>query len=306
MVDQELVNYLKDGISRGYDSAFLKKQLLDAGWNVKDVDEAIAGLDSEKITTQGIKEGKKGFKWMKIAGIIGIIFFILEIVLAGYWLISTGGGLTDQGISIQNPSKFVVITISILFLIMLELYFFGFVRMGKKTESGLLKFSGIIFMLLPIVVAILGYIGYTTMNSVSNNMATAFTGAADLSEILSPIYTIFTVYIIFFVIYLIVQFLFSFGLMKIKEKVKFSLTSGIFHLVLAVATTLTVGLFAYIFIKLKGMSSEELFGLLMSGGGDLLSILSIIKIIGYVMIVVMPLATLFSSLALLNASKNFE
>jgi len=328
MVNKELVYYLKDGIGRGYDSEFLKSQLLNAGWNAGEVDEAIAAISSEKEvvpetaqampeTTQPMPETtqkswlegeeKKGFKWMKLAGIIGLVFLALELIAVGYYFISAGGKLGSQGITIANPSKFVVITISILFLIVFELYCFGFVRMGKKTESRLIKFSGVMFMLAPLIFVILGAVSYVVASSVSDNLATAvLTGSSNVADIFSPIFDLGIIWIITLAVYMIIHLLFSIGLIGNRKQIKFSLISGVSHLLLAVAGVLSLGIFGNLIIKMKNMPAEQIIGNLMSGGGDLIGSLSTFSIIGYASSVVLLLAILFTSLALFDASKKFE
>ena len=48
MVDQRLVNYFKEGISKGYSIESLKKQLIDSGQIEFDVEEAAGSINSKK------------------------------------------------------------------------------------------------------------------------------------------------------------------------------------------------------------------------------------------------------------------
>lgn len=52
MVNQSVVNYIREGKRRGFSIQFLKKKLLEAGFREADVDEAISAVEGKQTLTQ--------------------------------------------------------------------------------------------------------------------------------------------------------------------------------------------------------------------------------------------------------------
>lgn len=88
MVNQQLADYLKEGIKRGFELSFLKQKLLEAGFKIEDVEEA-SSLFSEPVpkpmSYQEFKKQlpeKKSHKWVIW---LVIIFFILGLGALAYF-----------------------------------------------------------------------------------------------------------------------------------------------------------------------------------------------------------------------------
>ena len=92
MVNQKLVDYLKEGKKKGFGLDVLKKKLVDGGFSQKDVDEASSNIEGKELPAMPAQEGqveqlnqkpeeKKGskLKW------ILIIILILIILGAGLY-----------------------------------------------------------------------------------------------------------------------------------------------------------------------------------------------------------------------------
>ena len=88
-----------------------------------------------------------------------------------------------------------------------------------------------------------------------------------------------------------------------RDKLRFSLISGIFSLIVFVAGLLSMIICILLIFKLKSLG---VMGILSGELDGLMSLANMVIYIGYALMVVWPLSVLFGSLALLDASKKFE
>jgi len=309
MANIDIVNYLKEGQKRGFPTDRLKGELLKGGFNERSVDEAIAtlspistiNLPSEYSQQKPLAE--KGFKWMKLAAIIGFIFFVLYIGGILYSLLAPPK-ITNEIIMTPESAAssimpatgilILIILVFVVYLAMYALYYFGFFKMGKYTESKALKFSGISLMIWPAVVVILAITSYFLLKSLA---ATLSVGPS-----YTPLYILGIMWGIFILFYLVVQLLLAIGLIKVRDKVKFALIAGILNLIFVIATVALLLLAVLIIVAIKNAGPLALF----APSEGLIPMFSISKYIYYAQMIITPLITLFASLALLDASKKFE
>ncbi|MAH45703.1 hypothetical protein CMI37_07725 [Candidatus Pacearchaeota archaeon] len=262
---------------------------------------------------QAVKSGvpRRGFKWMKLAGILGLVLLVLSLVSVVLSLVS---------VDIPVDNAIVSIIISVVFFLVVLFFFFGFVKLGKHTSCKLLKFSswvlfgliilGFILMIVSIVLS------FTSMNSavlagltgraVDVNMmggmeGTDGFGGLDISSLDLGIDSLFSatgiIALVIFVFIIVVLFLFYISLLKIREQVKFAKISGILGLVLMIGSVLLFGGFlVMIFLNPLGILAIIL--------NPMYSM--ILMIVSLVFGVVSLALLLFKSLMLFNASKKFE
>jgi len=335
MVDQRLVEYFR--MNKGhYKLEDLKKKVLLEGYAQKDVDDAIAQLNKEikgnpptvdttvkKINGMSFNSEKKaepvasvsgnagmgkkgGVKWMKIAGIIGIIFLISTIVIliASFFVQFTEPSPIDPDDPFQPPvsdkpvvPKPVSLIISIITFVLLLPFLYGFFKMGKYANSKLLQFSSMAFITILIIIAVLILILFAT--GTFDTIKEKYTGpsqgpmgvgAAEDTEGkkgLAKVLGIVTLLVLF--LFIIFSFLFYSGLVVVSREVKFAITAGI------------LGILGFYFISMIVMIRINIifvFILLFKPNWNLT-----LNVITYLLPV--P-ALLFESLALFYASRKFE
>jgi len=78
MINEEIFNYIKDCRKKGFPDADIKKSLLQAGWNQKEVLEALVARPSAKVLP----------KWVSIVGIILAVFIIGGFIWAAVFAIN--------------------------------------------------------------------------------------------------------------------------------------------------------------------------------------------------------------------------
>ncbi len=322
-MNQKLIDYLKETKRRGLDISSLKTRLIDEGWSAQEIDEALTSIEtlqepavSDSLPALPQKE-KKGFKWMLVAGIIGLIFLILEIATIVYGFVQgSSQQVTFMNIDAVIPSLSytVMIIIAVAIILVFELFYFGFVKMGKHSESGLLKVSAILMMFLPLLAVADFFVNFQMVNNLQSDVrsaaASASSGAAlnaTIGSLIGNMLSNIAIVIgIGFLIWFIFQLLFAVGLIKARGRVKFALTSGILQIILLILSLIAIAIIAYVILQITTMSGEELLSLFMGGGGEILGTLKIVSYLTYASAASLILLTLFESLALFDASKKFE
>lgn len=258
MVNQTLVNYLKE-YSAKYPLDSLKQKIISSGYSEKDFDEAVSSLNLSPAP-----ENKK-IKWMKIAGISGIIPALIIAVFLILSLIGTNN---------------LIYQLALLAVLILSyfLFIFGFVVLGRKTQSKLLIFSSwsqIVMLALIIIGAIASFFMLKTF------LLGIFSGAplTDMSSLMAQLSSkiiIFAIVLGIFALFAIInQILFYSGLIIAGRQIKFAKLAGIFGLILLVSSAVP-----FLFKNLEVLSLLP----------------SILSLLGFI----------FQILALFDASKKFE
>ena len=307
MVNDIILNYFKQHRAE-HSLGDLKEKALDSGYSKEDVDEALAvlkkGIDktaAPKIQAEGTGKIKKsGRKWMKIAGILGFVFLGL-MVLSGILSLFSGYNIYP---SFGLFASIIVLAIAFFLLCSVFVYLYGFFKLGQHTDSKLIRISsalsmaviGLWVVLSVLVVVIVGFMVANTASLTGNVVAEV--GDFDAMggfELEGASLVIMIVFVIFYIFFLVLGYMFSIGLIEIKDKVRFAKIAGIFGLGVSVLNTIT-----FFFVLYMLFNPMILLSIAMGGFSFMLIGYNIISfLLGFFMM-------LFSSLVLLDASKKYE
>jgi len=284
---EDIVNWLKEGQKRGYTLDMLRDRLLERNIDAGLINAAVREISSEKkILRPDISPGFKKMgktRWMRVAAIIGLIFFILGILgeISGFIFGEQAAGVSYQ---LTGAWSIVGILIMLVVIVLIELYLFGFVKMGQRTESRALTFSSwtmIILVPLFIIVTIVGGIlTIAALRTGFNTFSYVMVGLIGLLLILG----------------LIMKFVFSLGLIKAGGRVKFAKAAGIFGVIAVILSVISIG-FAIYFV----MNPSVFLAFVFSESMPMVNL--VYQIVTYL---VMDFVFLFEILALFDASKKFE
>ncbi len=304
MVNEDVFEYLKEGLRRGFSIDLLKQQLLGGGFLERDIDEAIKTLHYRDL---GINyKGNVGFKWMKLAGIIGVVFLFLSIFYSFSIFISS----LDKGLKILLGNSFFVIPLLIILMMLSLFYYIGFIRFGRRVNSKLISFcawSTIIWIFISIIFyitsisIIYGFGKDFIQQATPLGKVASSSGNSPLNQGLGLI--LFVVMAALFIFYFVVQTLFSIGLIKAGQKVKFSKLSGVFDLLYTILSIIAVIIFLAIIIFNPLIFIGALFSLAFGQFNNTIITMIVILCALYLLKL---LALLFASCALFDASKKFE
>ncbi len=332
MTNEEVIKYLMDGQKRGYAFEMLKRNLLNGGFSENEINEALIAANQRKELERGLMTNKDispelgqglmtnkntsplkdsheryyGVKWMKVAGIMGIIFLIMIVI---FYLGIYIPKILEMWASI-NATKTANIIIMVVLLCMNFLFFFGFFRLGKFSESGIVKASSlgiIIFLFLGVVGSILVgmFLSEESKNMVpslapESDFTSSFNGsggASFASNINSEIKLVYVLILAYLLLNVIFFGLLGIGLIKLKDDLKLPAASGIIFLI---STGFGLSIFVYgiylaILIYSNSPNISELFRVTLVMGISL-----------YVFIFNTLYLLLFGSLTMFEASKKYE
>jgi hypothetical protein len=164
MVQQDVIDYIRIGKERGYSVDLLRTKLLDSGFTLSEINEAVAIVEKqtpikadkpaslptgkEYFTNAGSVNGKPNSA-MKTGSIAGFIIagLLVFVTIAAFMMRES---LTFAAIT-SPPAGFVenldlaiaiLTSIPIIVLIILGLFYFrGFAQIGKAFQSKVLRFS---------------------------------------------------------------------------------------------------------------------------------------------------------------------
>jgi len=283
MVNQEIINYLNEGLNRGFSLGLLKQKLIGGGFDEKEVEEAAViaekkrGVKKEKEEADEMTKG--GRKWMKIAGICGIVLIILGIIYSIVWQFISEGSVS--GIIFN-------IIFMLIFLVLGILFISGFIRLGKHSNVALLKISGWIYLIfISLIIILASAAGFAELGNIAGLILVIFAGILIINCVL-----------------------FAVGLIKAgKNGIRFAKAAGIIELVSfvlgVIAIVLTV-VFAFSLISdvmnmgvvdvaaFQDAFAQQAIYMIIAGVGILAA--GALGLVAYI----------FSILALFNASKKFE
>lgn len=251
---------------------------------------------------------KRKFKWMRLAGILGIIYLMAGILFSiiGYFYRD----------SLQGNTSFMYAVLGIGGVLFISVFFFiyGFVKMGKHANSGALVFAGksmivLIILLILLVGGLFAFVFFVlggltsgiTGNAVNSADFTSLFGGLGISENIIQILTLIGIY--FFVILgimsllglfaLIVLFCFFIGLIHAGKEVKFAKPAGVLGIIVLILLLIVPPSLAGIMVASPDLISPDLLTLISGVIGGLWGILGF-------------LIHLFIILAFFNASRKFE
>lgn len=290
MVNQVILNYFRENRA-AHSLEDLKAKALSSGYPREDVDEVLEvlreGIDKTAapvIRKEGVK--RTGLKWMKYSGIFGIMFFVLGVLnfVASFFEFNLG---TTFGVG----NEWVALGISAVAVVLVCFYFYGFFRMGVVTDSKLLRVIAVVnivmmvIMVLLVIFMVLGF--FTPDESSLSGMETG---------IVEWILQIFWIVIWIVLFLFVLRVIFSISLIRVRDKIKFSMTAGILGLITIALTVVYIGFLVYIML--------EPMRLLQFAFSSFWT--SIIPIYGIVFSLFNLSTLLFESLALFDGSKKFE
>lgn len=155
MVRQELIDYIKAGIEKGYTTASLKAILVGNGWNSGEVEEAVGIVEGNQQQAEPISISlpavhdvkKKKPILLKIICIIGFILCLFGIAMGFMFLFpSSFNYLFKMTPSLANyiavpfsvDDFFSLVNISYIFAIVVNLIgFVGFILLLKMEKAGM-------------------------------------------------------------------------------------------------------------------------------------------------------------------------
>lgn len=295
MVDSTILNYLSQ--NKQFSLFELKNRVLASGYSESDFNEA--------VTILGLKNNllrKKRFKWMLVAGIVGILLFLglLISTIPTANLLINGLSLNalstlDQNNSFSPFGEIEGIAIFLIFCLAIILFYFGFERMGSYTQTKTLKITSWIFIGLIILLGSIFLINSFSESPSSLNISTQNS-------------TNNTSWISFLILGIIILLTISFGvsLILVGKKVKFAKTSGILEIVTTLTFILSI---IKIYYDLKTNPNLVISIILSIFGGDFETLNEIIR--PYILILLVnqifgTITIFFQSISLFNASNRFE
>lgn len=279
-------------------------KVIGSGYSKEDVNEALAvlraGADKKvapEIHDEEVVVKKGGMKWMKIGGILGFVFLGLMIISVVASLIM--GPALNINSSPEDNSFLIIFIFIFMFTIfcLMFVYLYSFFRLGRYTDSKLIKISSVLNMAVMGISALLFIVllAIGMGSSGFNGNVIADNPSPNIGSLMPLI-----IMTIIWIIMTILGFMLFVGLIRISDKVRFAKIAGIFGL---------CGLVMNVFMVLSLISiffnPMFFFGLIMSPTmGPLISIM----IIGYnILIFVLSVGMgVFNSLTLLDASKKYE
>jgi hypothetical protein len=317
MVNSIVLNYLKLHHDK-YPLEDLKKKILSKGYSKEDIEEAIKILGLSDLEEKSIKpqtpeklpvkvtplkdekeekSTKKGFRWMKLSGRIGAGFVILQVIMliiiltTAFFVIKSEISLGEV-LKIEPPSSdfsflsfSFAITAVLLILVLLSLaFFYGFVVMGRRTGSKMLKASSWLIVAF-IIISLIGIpVASTSLTSYS------YDGQAVPGVVYNILLIAFGIFALWIIISLLLFFI---GLLIVSEKIRFASTAGFLGFFLIVGIFGTAG---FLLMNLGRLKLDSVSPLL----------IGLILAVVFLLYLVKILLISFLSLALLDGSNRFE
>ena len=175
--------------------------------------------------------GGKKTRWMKIAGVIGLIiaaFVLINFVLSFFD--------SDLSVLLSKVHWIVGLIIGVVFLILAFFYYFGFDRLGKATQSKLLRVSAWVVFVSLVLVLVLTVVNSLVSVGITQNIIqgglSGGVGASQANEFLLKALTV-AVFVSGFCLFLFLVLL-SGSLITLRKKVKFGLAAGILGVIVRV------------------------------------------------------------------------
>ncbi len=233
-------------------------------------------------------------RWMRLAGIIGIIFLVLSVGFSIYGIISTLTASPEaimQGVSQQEEIGIsliiLFISIAVLAFASFLLFYWGFFKMGWHIHNFLLKITSLVMIGIPFIILMI--IGIVWVQQAMSGVMTSLTSW--------PAY--FMIFI--FLLFLINVFLFYIGLIKAGKEIRFARLAGILGIIAFIISFLSFCVLIYLFLNPMVLIS------LLFSFADVMKEYLWIFILTEVFLTVLGWAILlFISLSLFDASKKFE
>lgn len=256
MVDESLLEYVKDSLSSHVPLPVLRSTLRSAGWSDKEIDEALAqarsqqtggqfGFGAEGLGTGPTNQSKPSLE---------LTPFRSNILKLGGW--ATAGALLLMIVPYLlfplgklmglDKTAFLVIAsaLAILYTIIFVIYAIALLTLGKVVKESKLFISGVLVLAYLAVLALALILEY--FSSISNKSLVIFFGIG-------------------FFVWTCAEYLLAFGFLGASDKVRFEKATGIINLVIAILSTIALFVMVYLFYQLSNL--EATLGSFTSQGG---------------------------------------
>jgi hypothetical protein len=332
MVQQDVIDYIRVGKERGYSVNLLKSKLLENGFTMAEVNEAVevvekqmaekdkpsvpSGIDYFKKEDKPFEKkpeekkpvvkisGDGGNKGLKISAFSGFILLGLIVVLGivglvmglfdGFGVDTLASGLGSFNISLMLSILFLLLVIGLLGLF----HFLGYIKLGGVSNSKGLKVTGWAVLISGIVTILAGIVIVMLIYFQVSGIQASEGSLDEILNLASKVVAYMSIIMILSCIFSIFVVIFSIFLMKMRD-VRFAFIAGILFLLFGLMALFGSGVLGYIMLYPGSLLMGNLTG-------GVASILSVVLSLYYIIVeFVFVLAGLvFGSLALLDASKN--
>ena len=320
MVNDAILNYLEEYKGK-YPLASLKEKVLSKGYSLSEFNEANQELISKESPAPSIEKApskKGGFAWIRFGGALGL--FILVISTINFLIQLFFSESFSSLVSGNKVLSIFLLIFSGLVFIMGLFYLYSFVRVGRYTGTKSLKVASWSLIFSSIAIVLLAIASVLAVNVIISNIRSdlgsrsneafemaALGGSSITGNAVSQsfggfsggpwwVYVFLVVIFITLLVTLVMRYIFSISLIRIRSQVKFSLVAGILGLIGTIIFTLY-----FLFIGYFVINPFALLNLVFNP--------VMIQIIYWVSVGmgVLALATLFfEDLVLFSASKKYE
>jgi hypothetical protein len=229
------------------------------------------------------------FKWMKLSGILGIVYLLSAFLsLAIFYFLK-------DSLATNITYSYFFLGISVFFYISLFFFFYGFVKMGKYGDSGVLKFAAKSNMVLLVLIVLLFIAGIVFSMVLLGDFAAQLMNLNQntINNSLKDYLIVsiaFAMGCILLILFLIVNaFCFAIGLIQVGKEVKFAKISGNLMFIDLIGLIVPIALIGAISFVPSLSSNIISLGIILS------IVMVILGIIGLASCIFMILALFFGS-----------
>ena len=267
MVNEVILEYLRK--YRGqYPIASLREKILSKGYSVSEFNEANSALPPKESSAPAIEKAsskKGGFMWVRFAAFFGI--FILVVSIISFLIQLFFNEKFSEIVAGNNVlGIFLLVFYGLVFLMGL-FYLYGFVRVGGYTGVKSLKVASWSLIISSMVIVILSVTSVFAVQFMVNGLQSdllessskmfeqeVLGGSLMTGNVVSSgfsgapwwVYTLFISFLVLGLFFLVMRYIFSISLIRIRSQVKFSLVAGILGLIVSIFLTLYLFYIGYL------------------------------------------------------------
>lgn len=214
---------------------------IESSSKVEGGDKGVSDVPSPKdkvVSGQGglDSKGRVGAKWMKVSGILGIVFLVLVAAAYGASFFGLGDFFTSE--YMFGWIGFVLLGVVAVFV---YFWFFGFLKMGKAVGVKTLEVASVLNVVMVVVIVALlvllvsGGLSFVSSGSEFPTFSEMVNGGVGSLILLVSVSSLV----------FIVRLTFSIGLVLVGDNVSLAKISGIFGIVAAVLAAAVFGVMSY-------------------------------------------------------------
>ncbi|MFH1802693.1 MAG: hypothetical protein ABH864_04555 [archaeon] len=240
-----------------------------------------------------VKSGSEG-KWMKIGGILGIVLLILGI--AGIILNFAGPALLEN----LMGNNLTMLIIGIVLVLMSSIYYYAFVRVGKKSGQKMLS-MGSWFTIISLIIYLLLVMGASVF--VYEQAMNFYSGVDSEGSYKITFLVLSILWVVTLLVHVVGMILGAVGMIRAGREIKVLRIAGIVNVLVFIAGLgFLVGIVMFVYATLNdfsvgsaGLGQEEVMG------NAVIAIWSLTALFG-----LKQIARIFEFIGLFSASKKFE